>query len=214
MSTAAPAQASENRERLLRAAGELIAHRGIDVPMYLVAERAGVGKGTLHRNFPHRAALLTALAFRSDALLAEVAELSLSDPDDWRALESFIDGAAALIIEHPWIDAVAGWARENPPEGWAPGRWNEPTERLVERARRDGLLRPDIETTDVAFLPTMIASLGFLPEPARSIVIARQRALLLDALRPETTARRPLSAAPLPMTTLAQFIAARRPSAD
>lgn len=203
------AQASENRERLLRAAGELIATRGIDVPLYLVAERAKVGKGTLHRNFPQRTSLLTALAFRADELLADVATASLAIDDSWLAIESFIDGASALIIAHPWIDPVAAWARENPPDGWKPGRWDEPTHDLVARARREGRIRDDIDTTDIAFFPTMLASLGFLPEPLRSTVIARERALLLDALRPDTVARQRIDATPLELSKLAELTAAR-----
>jgi AcrR family transcriptional regulator len=53
--------ASANRERILRAAGELMRERGDAVRMEDVSAAAGVGKGTLYRNYPSRAALAEAL---------------------------------------------------------------------------------------------------------------------------------------------------------
>jgi AcrR family transcriptional regulator len=65
--TAAPgrperADAARNRARVLRAAERLFAERGAaKVSMEDVARAAGVGKGTLYRRFPDRAALADAL---------------------------------------------------------------------------------------------------------------------------------------------------------
>ncbi|MER5322948.1 helix-turn-helix domain-containing protein [Streptosporangium roseum] len=41
------ADARRNRERILQAAREVFAHKGIDAPMSAVARRAGVGVATL-----------------------------------------------------------------------------------------------------------------------------------------------------------------------
>ena len=59
--------AQRNREAILAAARELYAESA-DVPMYEVARRAGVGQGTLYRNFPDRSDLAA-------ALIAEIFEL-------------------------------------------------------------------------------------------------------------------------------------------
>jgi AcrR family transcriptional regulator len=53
--------ASANRERILRAADALLRERGDAVRMEDVSATAGVGKGTLYRNYPSRAALAEAL---------------------------------------------------------------------------------------------------------------------------------------------------------
>jgi AcrR family transcriptional regulator len=54
--------AARNREALLRATVELIAHCGIDaVTMDAVAAKAGVGKGTLFRRFDSREGLMAAV---------------------------------------------------------------------------------------------------------------------------------------------------------
>jgi AcrR family transcriptional regulator len=60
--------AARNRERLLGAARELIAECGVDsLTMDRLAERAGVGKGTVFRRFGSRAGLMIALLSDSEA---------------------------------------------------------------------------------------------------------------------------------------------------
>ena len=59
------ADARRNREKLLLAAVELFAGAGEDVPLEAIAERAGVGIGTLYRHFPTREALAEA-AYRNE----------------------------------------------------------------------------------------------------------------------------------------------------
>ena len=66
------ADAARNRAKILAAAGELIAERGIEhVSMDDVARRAGVGKGTLYRRFGDRASLAHALLNEHEAELQE-----------------------------------------------------------------------------------------------------------------------------------------------
>lgn len=60
--------AARNRERLLKAARELIAEGGAGcLTMDLVAKRAGVGKGTVFRRFGSRSGLMLALLDDSEA---------------------------------------------------------------------------------------------------------------------------------------------------
>src|SRR4051794_15749403 len=55
------ADAARNRARLLAAAKEVFAARGLDATMDEVARRAGVGVGTAYRRFRNRDDLITAL---------------------------------------------------------------------------------------------------------------------------------------------------------
>jgi AcrR family transcriptional regulator len=64
MSTITPSErplrkdAERNRQRILEAAGELFALRGLGVTLDDIAHHAGVGVGTVYRRFPDKELLL------------------------------------------------------------------------------------------------------------------------------------------------------------
>src|ERR1700727_3708848 len=55
------ADAQRTRRRLLEAATELFSERGLEVGVADIAARAGVGRGTLFRNFPSKEHLIAAI---------------------------------------------------------------------------------------------------------------------------------------------------------
>jgi AcrR family transcriptional regulator len=81
------ADALRNRARILEAAEVVFAAEGIEVPVDLIAEKAGVGVGTLYRHFPTKEKLCEAI------LLERLAGLT----DDARALADAEDPAAAFF---------------------------------------------------------------------------------------------------------------------
>jgi AcrR family transcriptional regulator len=95
--TSKRADARRNREKLLAAAGELFATVGTDVSLDTVAKRAGVGIGTLYRNFPTRDALVEA-AYR-----AEVEHLS-------EAAAELLDSLAPDAALAEWMDRFVAYA--------------------------------------------------------------------------------------------------------
>ena len=72
--------AVRNRERVLDAATDLVRRDGEKVPMAQIAERAGVGIGTVYRHFPTREDLLGALVHRSFGLAADNARAAADHP--------------------------------------------------------------------------------------------------------------------------------------
>lgn len=86
------ADARRNRDALVAAAAEIFRTRGPDVPMLEVAEAAGVGVGTLYRNFPRR-----------ESLVAAVFQ---------QGLEEVCNEAGRLLAEHPADEAVELWLRQ------------------------------------------------------------------------------------------------------
>ena len=55
------ADAARNREHVITAATEAFASEGIDVPMEVIAKRAGVGVATIYRQFPTKESLFMAI---------------------------------------------------------------------------------------------------------------------------------------------------------
>jgi AcrR family transcriptional regulator len=106
------ADAARNRQRILAAAAELVAERGIErVSMDDVARAAHVGTGTLYRRFGDRAGLALALlddhtrGFQ-DALISGPPPLGPGVPAAER-LHAFGDGYLDLVERHADILAAA-----------------------------------------------------------------------------------------------------------
>ena len=75
--------AQRNIDSLLEAAKALFMSSGVDVSMKEIADRAGVGVGTLYRHFPLRSDLISAVFKREiDACAAEAPLLAASHPPD------------------------------------------------------------------------------------------------------------------------------------
>jgi AcrR family transcriptional regulator len=86
------ADARLNRERLLSAAREVLAERGFEAEVSEIASRAGVGAGTIYRNFQSREELLLGVAREmsyktSSQLLAIAADVADARECVARAME-------------------------------------------------------------------------------------------------------------------------------
>jgi AcrR family transcriptional regulator len=79
--------AVENKARIIAAAHEIFAVRGIGASIPEIAARAGVGKGTVYRNFPTKADLVAELARSRIESVREAAQTALALPDAWEAVE-------------------------------------------------------------------------------------------------------------------------------
>src|SRR5262249_48688928 len=78
--------AGRTRQRILRAAAEVFTERGLQATLDDVAERAGVGVGTVYRRFPDKEALVEALFTERLDTLVGFAERALAEPDPWVGL--------------------------------------------------------------------------------------------------------------------------------
>ena len=109
------ADAARNRERILTAAGTLVAASGIDaVSMEDAAKAACVGTGTLYRRFGDRAGLAFALLEEhtrtfQDALLSGPPPLGPGAPPTER-LHAFCDGYLDVLERHGDVMLAAGEA--------------------------------------------------------------------------------------------------------
>jgi AcrR family transcriptional regulator len=142
------ADAQRNLDRLLDVAGECFAERGLEVSVDEIARRAGVGHGTVFRNFPNKDALVVAVVNQRLSELTNVARAALEDLDAWDGFAGFFRHTASLYAEN--VGLIAGLERcAGSPEKSELGR---AVEDLVERAQHSGALRRDVTAEDVMML--------------------------------------------------------------
>jgi AcrR family transcriptional regulator len=181
------ADAARNRERVVKAAREVFAEFGIDVPTEELARRAGVGKGTLYRRFPTKQSLVHAvLRFLIEGLeRASVEALERDDP--FEGLADFIAASTRLQEENlAFFQAIV----QGVPPATLP---QDVRERFVaaataplERAQQAGVVRADLEPDDLAVIARMLgAAANPLPQdhPPQG-AWRRYLALVLDGFRP------------------------------
>ncbi|MBM7502765.1 TetR/AcrR family transcriptional regulator [Agromyces aurantiacus] len=102
--------AVRNQEQLLDAAAAVFVELGVHAPVRVVAERAGVGMGTLYRHFPTRADLVVAVYRHQVDAAAEAGSVLLresSSPPD--ALHAWVDVFVDfLVTKHGLADVLNG----------------------------------------------------------------------------------------------------------
>jgi AcrR family transcriptional regulator len=147
------ADAERNRHRLLDAAEALFRERGLDVGVGEIAERAGVGRATLFRNFPSKEHLIAAIVVeRMNDAIATGREL-LEAPDPGEALFEFLDKIVGRQqMDRALSEAVADTFLANPDISAAYTELMEVLNELVQRAQDAGAVRADIGALDIILL--------------------------------------------------------------
>ena len=158
--TADPPQrkdALRNRERVLEAAVELVRRDGERVPLAAIAERAGVGIGTVYRHFPTREDLLGALVHQSFGLAVENARAAAGTP-----------GPALDGIRHFFLATLRDRERFVLPLHGGPIVFTPATRRLqadvrvalgmlIERGQVNGELRADLTPEDLIVATSLLS---------------------------------------------------------
>ncbi|MCX0271544.1 TetR/AcrR family transcriptional regulator [Nocardia zapadnayensis] len=78
--------AARNQQRIAEAARELFAARGLDITLDEVAERAGVGVGTVYRRFANKRELVAEVFAGHIREFSEATEDALAAADPWEGL--------------------------------------------------------------------------------------------------------------------------------
>ncbi|MFD8564382.1 TetR/AcrR family transcriptional regulator [Streptosporangium canum] len=178
--------AARNRDKLLVAATQILAERGLDAPLEHIARRAGVSIGTLYNHFPTREALLEAVLPQRLAALDEITAAALADPDPWAGFTGFLEGLFTLQAEdHGLNDALAQGFSPTTDVSQACHRGFRDAERIIERAKAGGRLRADFGSQDLVTLVWAMSQV--IRESMESAPGAWRRCLsfFLDGLRTE-----------------------------
>lgn len=159
------ADAQANRERLLTAAGAVLAEHGVDASMRDIARRAGVGLATLLRHFPTREALLEALLRTSfDALAARAAEVETAGSPG-EALMVWLREFVAFTMDHHGVVTSMVKAIEEPESELHAScvALRAAGARLLTRAQAADVARSDVDGADLFALVSALAWLGDQP---------------------------------------------------
>jgi AcrR family transcriptional regulator len=179
------ADARRNYDKLVAAAREAFAEDGTSAPLEEIAQRAGVGIGTLYRHFPTRQALLEAVYVDEVEAMARSAA-DLADLPPWDALSQWLHryvgfaatkralAEALLETADADSDVLLSCRTALSSAGTA----------LIERAQQAGVVRPDATFSDIGRLVGGIAMVPTVDPEQKE----RMLTLALDGLRyrPET----------------------------
>ena len=183
--------AERNRRRILDAAGELFAERGLHVTLDAVAQRAGVGVGTVYRRFADKEALIDALFEDRIEEVAALAETGLEADDAWDGLVLFLERSMELHAHDRGLkELLFTTAHGRDRVAAARERIKPLVTVLVERAQAAGGLRADVQATDLAVVQLMVTSVMEYAGDTAPEVWRRGLAIVLDGLRarPDATA--------------------------
>jgi AcrR family transcriptional regulator len=203
------ADAERNRERILAAAREVFAERGLDAPLEAIAERAGVGQATLYRRFPRREDLIAACFAPKLAEYAAALEVALAAPDAWAGFCGFLEHVCAMQATDQGVQDVltTTFPTDRAVEAQRAHAFERLTE-LIRRAQAEGRLRADFVPEDVVLL--LMANAGVVRAMRQAAPDAWRRfvGLMLDALRSERA--HPLPPPPTPAQTYRAMLRASR----
>ncbi|WP_129338538.1 TetR/AcrR family transcriptional regulator [Cellulomonas endophytica] len=188
--------ARRNRERIVAAARELFAERGLDVGFNEIAHRAGVGVGTVYNRFADRDELvLAALEQPGDEVLA-LAGRARTATRAVDGLGALLEGAAAALAENLGLRSLVLTADPGvlPAVG---GAISTVLVELLERAVAEGDVRPDVVVEDVRIALWMVTEVARHSAEVQPDLYRRYLQVVLDGLR-AGSARGPLRVAPAP----------------
>ncbi|MEV6722071.1 TetR/AcrR family transcriptional regulator [Streptomyces xanthochromogenes] len=103
------AQAERTRSAVLAAAAAVFVDQGVQAPVRDIAERAGVGVGTIYRNFPTRADLVSAVyRHQIDTCAALSARLLEESASPFAALTRWVDAFVEFLVTKHGLGAALG----------------------------------------------------------------------------------------------------------
>ena len=186
-------EARRNDKAVLEAARDVFSEHGAGAPISAVAERAGVGMGTLYRRYGSKTELLQRLCLLAMEQALEAAGAALHAPDPWTGLAAFVRDSVEM--RSGALAALAGQVEVTPQMQATARQGITAVAQIIARAQRDGSLRADVTPLDVSYLieafsrrtpaSTALASTALASTAAAEERNVRDRllAIALDGLR-------------------------------
>ncbi|MEU7628703.1 TetR/AcrR family transcriptional regulator [Nocardia sp. NPDC049220] len=193
------ADAARNQQRIIAAARELFADHGLEITLDDVAERAGVGVGTVYRRFANKKELIVEVFDQNLNEFADAAEAALQHPDPWFGLVEFFEYACRHLATNRGFSEVILELEDVETNRFAVvGNRIKPTVTAIcERARDAGALAEGIEPSDFFALVHMVDGIAEFAKPVNPDIWQRYMAIALNGVRADGTPRRHLEVPPL-----------------
>ncbi len=176
--------AERNRSRLLSTAQQMFAEHGAAIEMAQLAQRAGVGVGTLYRHFATKEALLLALVTSCiEAFLAEVRAAPDSDPG--AAFFAFLDHLIEMYVGNKHLCDVG--VLDGDLFCSVRTELEQVFSATLIRAQRAGAVRRDVTSSDVLAIVCGAFAMPVARDPATRQRIAN---VIADGLRAQPARKR------------------------
>jgi AcrR family transcriptional regulator len=205
------ADAERNRQRILEAAAEVFAERGLGATLDDIAHRAGVGVGTVYRRFPDKEQLIDALFEERIEEMVAVAEAGLAHPDPLAGLVHFFERGLELQscdrgLKELMHNAGLGAKRTT----HARSRMAPRVVALVARAQESGQLRADVAGPDVPLITLMLGAIMDVTHEVRPDIWRRLLTIVIDGLRAQPGVATPLPVPPLQIAEVQEVMGTPR----
>ncbi|MER7666782.1 helix-turn-helix domain-containing protein [Streptomyces sp. NPDC096193] len=181
--------AVRSRKLLLEAAAAAFAEQGVEVSISEIAERAGIGKGTVFRHFSTKEDLLAAVVSANQTLLVTIGERLARTAAPADALLEFMAAAIELQVrDRAFCQVAHGEARDHPDVRNGLAALTVVTATLTDRARAHGAIRQDITGQDVMLLMSGIFQTASPLLPTQPQLWRRYLRLVFDGMQADTPA--------------------------
>jgi AcrR family transcriptional regulator len=176
--------AERNRQRVIEAARDLFASRGLEATLNDVAHHAGLGVGTVYRRFPTKEELLEAIFEDGINELAELAESALQQKDSWEGFVWFVERMCQITAtDRGMREIVYSKAYGGNRVDAARVRLEPTLSKLLERAQNDGHLRTELSPTDMPIFGLLAGTVSEFAGHVDGELWRRYVAILLDGMR-------------------------------
>jgi AcrR family transcriptional regulator len=179
--------AERNRQRVIEAARELFALRGLEATLNEVAHHAGLGVGTVYRRFPRKEELLEAIFVDGIKELNALAETALRHDDSWQGFVWFVEQMCEITATDRGMREIVFSRAYGGDRVDAARLQLLPTLlKLVERVQDDGFLRPDLSATDLPIFGLLAGTVSEYAGHVDAELWRRYVAILLAGIRHRT----------------------------
>lgn len=164
------------------------AERGLGIAVHRIADRAGVGMGTLYRHFPSKQSLIdAALADRLDELQPAI-DGALESQDAWAGFAELLLAMVAAQVQDRGFSQMLGVSDDGAVYEQLRARLLRPFEQLMRQAQASGRMRGDLAPGDLPVILRMAGAAARQADPPQNW--RRHVGLLLDGLTPSARVTR------------------------